>query len=148
VARRGDDPAAAPIDDPDVKAFFDSRPAPLRDALLGLRGLILAAAAETPGVGPLVETLKWGEPAYLPRTPRTGTTVRINAVKGALDRYAAFFHCQTTLVESFRLLYPDQFRFDGNRAVILSLGEKVPEAAFRHCVALALTYHRSGGDRR
>jgi hypothetical protein len=147
VARRGDDPAAAPIDDPDVKAFFDCRPAPLRDALLGLRGLILAAAAETPGVGPLVETLKWGEPAYRPRRPRTGTTVRINAVKGSTDLYAAYFHCQTTLVESFRLLYSDQFRFDGNRALILSLGEKVPEAAFQRCVAMALTYHLSGAHR-
>jgi hypothetical protein len=47
-------------------------------------------------------------------------------------------------VESFRLLYPDQFRFEGNRALTLSLGEAVPEAAFRHCVALALTYHLVG----
>ncbi|EJL30693.1 hypothetical protein PMI01_03085 [Caulobacter sp. AP07] len=141
---RREDELAAPIDVPEVRAFFDSRPPPLRDALLGLRGLILATAAQTPGVGVLVETLKWGEPAYRPKAPRTGTTVRINAVKGSPDRYAAYFHCQTTLVESFRLLYPDQFRFEGARALILSLGEPVPEAAFRHCVALALTYNLAG----
>lgn len=143
MGRREDDLAAAWIDAPEVRAFFDGRPQPLRDALLELRRLILTTAAETPGVGPLVETLKWGEPAYRPKAPRTGTTVRINAVKGAPDQYAAYFHCQTTLVESFRLLYPDQFRFEGDRALILPLGATVPEAAFRHCVALALTYHLS-----
>ena len=113
----------------------------MRDALLRLRGLIFAAAVESPSVGPLIETLKWGDPAYLPRTPRTGTTVRINAVKGVKAQYAALFHCQTTLVESFRLLYADTLSFSGNRAILLDLDQPTPEAALKHCIALALTYH-------
>lgn len=76
------------ISDPDVKAVFDAIPSRLRAPLLKLRGHILATAAQTPGVGDLTETLKWNEPAYLPRTPRTGTTIRINAVKGGGDQYA------------------------------------------------------------
>jgi hypothetical protein len=127
--------------DPAVRAVFDAHPAPLRRALLALRQLILKTAAQTSGVGSLIETLKWGEPAYLPAKPRVGTTIRINTVKGSADRYAAYFHCQTTLVPSFRRLYRDEFRFEGNRAIVFSLHDEVPQDAFRHCVAMALTYH-------
>ena len=127
--------------EPAVKAAFDRHPAPLRDALLEVRGLILATARNTPRVGPIVETLKWGEPAYLPRAPRVGTTVRLDAVKGSKNDYAVLFHCQTTLVESFRVLYPDVFRFEGRRAIVLTVGEPLPEAPFSHCIARALTYH-------
>jgi hypothetical protein len=73
-----------------------------------------------------VETLKWGEPAYLPKKARVGTTVRINAVKGSADRYGAYFHCQTTLLESFRHLYPDAFTYEGSRAILFRLGEAYP----------------------
>ena len=73
-------------DDPAVRAVFDAQPPALRAALLDLRGLVLAAAAGSGRVGELIETLKWGEPAYLPRKAKVGTTVRINAVKGSADR--------------------------------------------------------------
>jgi hypothetical protein len=130
-----------PFADCAVAAAFDAHPEPVREALLRLRQHILAAAAQNPGIGDLVETLKWGEPAYLPKMPRIGTTVRINGVKGSRDRYAAYFHCQTTLIRSFKELYGSEFSFEGNRAIVFSLRDEVPEEAFRHCVALALTYH-------
>lgn len=124
-----------------VRAVFDAQPPAQRDALLALRRMILetAAAAE---VGDLVETLKWGDPAYLPKRPRIGTTVRINALKGSPDGYALYVHCQTTLMDQYRLLYPDTFAFDGQRALLFSACEPVPEEPLRHCIALALTYHR------
>ncbi|MGI9414318.1 MAG: hypothetical protein ACR2PM_11650 [Hyphomicrobiales bacterium] len=53
------------IQDPDVRAVFDSYPKQTRDRLLALRGLILDTAARTEGVGALEETLKWGQPSYL-----------------------------------------------------------------------------------
>lgn len=127
---------------PQVGAVFDALPGHQRDALLNLRRLILDAAAEA-GVGDLVETLKWGEPAYRPARPRTGTTVRINALKGSVDGYALYVHCQTSLMDQYRLLYPDDFTFDGQRALLFSTERPVPEAALKHCIALALTYHRS-----
>lgn len=132
-----------PFGDPAVKAVFDAYPAPLRAPLLKLRALILAAAAESDGVGEVVETLKWGEPAYLPAKARVGTTVRINALKGTRDKYAMFVNCQTTLIDTFRQRYGDQLAFEGTRAVVFKVGEKLPEKAVKHCVALALTYHRS-----
>ena len=128
-------------DDPAVRAVFEAQPEALRDALLDLRGHILEAAAGSGRVGELVETLKWGEPAYLPKKARVGTTVRINAVKGSADRYGAYFHCQTTLLESFRHLYPDAFSYEGSRAIRFTVGEAYPVEALRHCLTLALTYH-------
>jgi len=130
-----------PFRDRKVRAVFDAYPPRLRAPLLKLRELILRVAAETEGVGKLVETLKWGEPAYLPAKGGVGTTVRINALKGSTDRYAVFVNCQTTLIATFRELYPGLFAFEGNRAVVFKVGDRLPVAALKHCVALALTYH-------
>ena len=53
-----------------------------------------------------------------------------------------FVHCQTTLVSTYREIYPDTFRFDGNRALLFSADLALPEEPLKHCIALALTYHR------
>lgn len=126
-------------------AVFDAYPPAVRAALLDLRRLILETADEQLGDGALVETLKWKQPAYLPARPRVGTTVRIDALKGSTDGYALYVHCQSSLMEQFRLLYPGQFRTEGERALVFATGSPPPEAPLRHCIALALTYHRRSG---
>ncbi|CAN7618537.1 DUF1801 domain-containing protein [Bradyrhizobium sp. LjRoot220] len=123
-----------------VEAVFDAYPKPVRTKLLALRRLIFDTAKATEGVGALEETLKWGQPSYLTPQTRSGSTIRIDQVKLEPGQYAVYFHCQTNLVEAFRELYPE-LRYEGNRAILLSADDKVPEAALRHCVALALTYH-------
>jgi hypothetical protein len=128
--------------DPEIAAVFDAYPREQREALLALRSLILRAAADAE-VGELVESLKWGQPAYRPAKARVGTTVRIDAVKGSRDRYALYVHCQTTLMDSYKLLYPEAFAFEGDRALIFSTEAEVPQTALKHCIALALTYHRA-----
>lgn len=125
---------------PEVRAVFDALPPGQRDALLVLRQMILDTAGSA-GVE-LVETLKWGDPAYLPKRPRVGTTVRINDLKGSTDRYALYVPCQTTLLDQYRLLYPETFAFEGQRALLFSTREPIPDEPLRHCIALALTYHR------
>jgi len=130
-----------PIENPSVRAVFDAYPAKLRADLLELRQLIFDTARETGGVGALVETLKWGQPAYLPSKPKTGSTIRIDALESAEPRYAILFHCQTTLVSSMRELYPNLFVFEGNRALVFAHGKKLPRDALGHCIAMALTYH-------
>src|SRR6266436_85693 len=67
-------------------------------------------------------------------------TERIDQVKSAANQYAVYFHCQTDLVSTFRELYPE-LNYDGNRSILLDAADALPEAALRHCVALALTYH-------
>ena len=68
---------AAPPAPANVQAVLDALPAAPRAYLGKLRALILATAAKTPGVGPLTETLKWGEPAYLTNATKSGTTIRL-----------------------------------------------------------------------
>jgi len=133
--------AQQPFDDARVKAVFDTYPAEARRDLLHLRALIFETASELKQVGRLIETLKWGQPAYLPAKPRIGSTIRIDTLGDRQEGYAIYFHCQTTLVATFRQLYPELLEFEGNRAVLLSRGEKAPHDALKHCIGLALTYH-------
>jgi hypothetical protein len=134
--------------DPAVAAVFDAYPKRTKAKLLALRKLILETAAGTPGVGALDETLKWGQPSYLTNQTRSGSTIRIDRVKPApgddRERYALYVHCQTTLVSTFRALYRDALTFGGNRSILMDADAPLPKEALRHCIALALTYHRSG----
>lgn len=131
---------SAPVfSNPAVEAVFRAYPPALRDRLLDLRALILETAT-----GPLSESLKWGQPAYRPVGTKAGTTVRIDALKGSTDGYALYFHCQTTLVPSFRDLYSDTLRFEGDRAILLSLAETPPREALAFCIGQALTYRGRG----
>ena len=116
--------------------------------MLALRRLIFDTARATKGVGALQETLKWGQPSYLTAETKSGSTIRIDQVKSAANRYALYFHCQTDLVATFRELYPSELSYGGNRSILLDAGQQLPQTALRHCVALALTYHlnkRKGG---
>lgn len=131
------------ITSPGVAAVFASYDATVRTELLELRQLILARAEETVGVGPITETLKWGQPSYLTSESRSGSTIRIAPTRPGSDHdYAMFFICHTNLVESFKDLFGDAFAYDGNRALLFSVGAQRPEDELRACIAMALTYHR------
>src|ERR1700737_423893 len=131
----------ANFSNPAVDAVFNAYPGPIRAKLLALRRLIFDTAKATNGVGALEETLKWGQPSYLTPETKSGSTIRIDRVKSAANRYAVYFHCQTDLVETFRELYPTELSYGGNRSILLNAEDELPEPALRHCVALALTYH-------
>ncbi|MGI9487155.1 MAG: DUF1801 domain-containing protein [Geminicoccaceae bacterium] len=105
-----------------------------------LRDLILEVAASTPGVGPLEETLKWGQPSFLTSVSKSGTTIRIDQLSKTDDRPALFVSCQTDLIATFKEIYPESFSFQGRRAIILNADGRWPEEELRHCIALALTY--------
>ncbi len=129
-----------PFHSPAVKAKFDAYPAPARRDLLALRELVFAVARLTPGVGNIEETLKWGEPAYLTKNG-AGSTVRMDWKPKAPGEVALYFNCQTSLVENFRAMFPKDFGFVGNRALVWPVGDKPPKDALRFCLAAALTYH-------
>ncbi len=128
---------------PNVAQVFASYPDGLKQKLMHLRQLIFLTAKNTPGVGELTETLKWGQPSYLTLASKSGSTIRLDCSKTSQQEYMLFFHCQTSLVETFRELYPDDFRYQGNRGLIFTVGEKVPRSALEDCIAMALTYHLS-----
>ena len=130
--------------DATVAAVLDAYPAPLRARLMRLRTLIHETAATTEGVGPLEETLKWGEVSYLTTESGSGTTVRIGRDKRS-GRPTIYVNCQTDLLSRYRTLYPEAFDYDGDRGVLV--GDAPDEAALKHVIALALTYH-AGKKRR
>ncbi len=130
------------IENPDVAAVFERYPKSVRKRLMHLRRLILATASETGGVGKLEETLKWGEPSYVTTESKSGSTVRLGWKKSNPHQYALHFHCSTTLVETFREIYRDSLAFEGNRSIVFDEQDEVPESELKHCIALALTYHR------
>ena len=125
----------------DVAAVYASYPAAQRRRVLALRELILDVAAKTAGVGPLEESLKWGEPAFVTAQSKSGSTVRIAWEKSQPTQCAMYFNCQTTLVDSFKTMFPKAFRFEGNRALVFDEHDEVPVEALRICVGMALTYH-------
>ncbi len=130
-----------PFADAAVAEVFAGYPSHVKDRLLALRELIFETAASTAGVGELEETLKWGEPAYVTSASKSGSTIRIDWKESAPDRYCMYFHCRTTLVERFRILFSNVLEFEGNRAIVLPVGDGVPEQALKQCIAAALTYH-------
>jgi hypothetical protein len=128
------------FEDERVAAIFEAYPPPVRKTLLAVRELILDTAATTDGVGKLEETLKWGQPSYLTSETKSGSTVRIDGIKGDDTRCAVYFTCHTNLVERFRELYGDTLRCEDNRAIKLDVNKPLPMVELGHCVAMALTY--------
>jgi hypothetical protein len=126
---------------PAIDALLGTYQKPVRIKLLALRRLIFDTAKTTEGVGRLEETLKWGQPSYLTPETKSGSTIRIDQVKSTASQYAVYFHCQTDLVATFRDFYPWTFRYGGNRCILFDITDEIDEAALRHCLALALTYH-------
>jgi len=103
-----------------------------------LKALIHRVAAATQEIGPLQESLKWGEQSFTPAKRNVGSSVRIaERNNGGL---ALMFICHTNLVDEFRDLYPDALTYEGNRAILLAADAVPDRQALEHCIALALTY--------
>lgn len=123
---------------PEVELVFNNYPASVKKKILNLRRLIIEAASETEDVTHLEETLKWGEPSYL---AKKGSTIRIDWKEKKADHYAIYFKCTSKLVPTFKMLYGDIFKYEGNRAIIFKMNDKIPEAELKKCISAALTYH-------
>ena len=133
----------SPDDSPpaEVLARFETLAPPVRTACLDLRDLALGVAAAQPEIGPLTETLKWGEPAYLTEASGAGSTLRIWQTRGD-ERPALFVNCKTKLVARFQEEYPGAFDYVDDRAVILRSDVSEVAEEVKHCMALTFTYHR------
>jgi hypothetical protein len=83
----------------DVAAAFTAFSERVRARLLQVRDHIFETAADIEGVGPLTETLKWGEPAYLTEATGSGSTIRLGWFRSSERECAVLFNCRTTLVE-------------------------------------------------
>ncbi len=122
----------------DVRAAFEAMPAPLRARFAELRNRIYRVSEENVRIGPLEETLKWGEPAYRPCSG-AGSTVRLAVPRDAPDHCGVFFICSTGLVDSFRAEFPELSCL-GNRAILVDPRAPVPEV-LDTCLFRAMSYH-------
>lgn len=123
---------------PKVAEVFDKYPEGYQEKLNTLRQLIIETAEEI-GLSDLEETLKWGEPSYL---AKKGSTIRIDWKKKKPEQYAIYFKCTSKLVETFRTVYGETFNYENNRALLFTLEDKVPEKELKHCISMALQYHK------
>lgn len=123
-----------------IDSALKAYPAGIRKRILALRKLILSTAASIESVGTIEETLKWGEPAYLTTESKSGSTIRLGWKASSPKQYAMYLNCRTTLVDTYRTLYPE-LKYDGNRAVLFDTDDDLPTDSVTHCIEMALTYH-------
>jgi len=124
---------------PDVATVFDKYPDWARKKVNNLRRLIIETAKETESVTRLEETLKWGEPSYL---TKHGSTIRIDWKEKTPDQYALYFKCTSKLIPTFKTVYQDTFKYEGDRAIVFHKNDEVPEKELKRCIAAGLTYHK------
>lgn len=124
--------------DPKVNEVFANYPDFVRDKLQHLRELVIETAEETEGVTVLEETLKWGEPSFL---TKNGSTLRMDWKEKTPDQYAMYFQCTSRLVDTFRLVFDHKFQYEGKRAIVFQLNQKIPEMELKECIKASLIYH-------
>jgi hypothetical protein len=124
---------------PEVEVVFANYPAAVREKLLGLRDLIVETARELEGVSTLEETLKWGEPSYI---TKYGSTLRMDWKAKTPNQYAMYFKCTSRLVETFRTVFKNDFNFEGNRAIVFSMTDRIPKKELKECIKATLSYHK------
>lgn len=103
-----------------------------------LRSLIIQTARDIDGLTEIKETLKWGEPSFI--TP-IGSTLRMDWKSKTPNQYALYFQCSSRLVVTFKSIFGNQLKFEGNRAIILSIGTEIPEEILVDCIKATLMYH-------
>lgn len=112
-----------------------------RRVLLALRNLILQTAAEDERIGPLTETLKWGEPAFLTEETKSGSTLRLG--RSSLSKTPALFvNCSTPLLAHLQEI--DQggvLEYHGLRDIAVPEITSRNRSMIQTCIRRTLTYH-------
>lgn len=125
---------------PEVGQVFAKYQTQTKQALLTIRQWIFEISESSKDIGKIEECLKWGEPSYVSHAPKSGTSLRLSQLKTNPNEYGLYVHCQTTLIEEFRMVYPD-FKYDKNRGVIFDSSQPIQTDAVKQFIYLALTYH-------
>jgi hypothetical protein len=124
---------------PEVNEVFENYPDFVRDKMQKLRELVVETAEETAGVSDLEETLKWGEPSFV---SKYGSTLRMDWKEKTPNQYAMYFQCTSRLVDTFRLVFDNIFQYEGNRAIVFQLNQKIPIDELKECIRASLIYHK------
>jgi len=52
------------------------------------------------------------------------------------------FSVQPGLVNTFKMVFDKTFQYEGNRAIVFQLNQKIPVAELKQCIKATLTYHK------
>lgn len=124
---------------PDIPKLFKAFPDSARASAAILRALIMDTAENTSDVHSIEETIKWGAPSYL--SP-IGSPIRISWSPRQPAIIGLFFICTTSLVGTFKVIYPDDFIYDKSRAILFPLNTRIHKQKTKHCIELALRYKK------
>jgi hypothetical protein len=122
-----------------VAAVYNGFEELARTALMALREIVYDVGRADARVGQIEEMLKWGQPAYLTKGPKSGTTLRLWAPK--VGGYGIYVPCSTTLVAGFREDFGTAFRYDGTRGLVFGAGAGFDAEAMRLFIHRAMVYH-------
>lgn len=125
--------------DPKVETVFANYPDFVQDKMRYLRELVIETAEEMGDLAVLEETLKWGEPSFV---TKNGSTLRMDWKEKTPDQYAMYFQCTSRLVDTFRLVFDHKFHYEGKRAIVFQLNQKIPKLELKECIKASLRYHK------
>lgn len=123
---------------PEIAAVFAAQPPLVAQGMARLRNLIIDTGASDPRIGPLTESLKWGQPAFRPRAANTGTTLRVAPHKSAT--FAFYAPCSTTVIANHAQRFAGADRIDGSRAILFDHPDQIDADRLRLTILHGLTY--------
>lgn len=126
------------ISDEKAVAVFQNYDLVIQEKLNEIRTLIIEAAEELE-LPTLEETTKWGEPSYI---AKKGSTIRVDWKAKSPKQYQVYFKCTSRLVDTFKAVYGDLFRYEKSRAIIFQLDDQIPVEELKSCLKMALQYHK------
>lgn len=125
--------------DKKVDTIFNNYPNFVKDKMLFLRNLVLETAKETEEIHQIEETLKWGEPSFI---TKQGSTLRMDWKPKLPNQYAMYFSCSSRLIDTFKMVFPNTFHYEGKRAIVFQLDEEIAIEELKQCIQAALMYHK------
>ena len=125
--------------DPQFEEAMSNYPSSVKGKMENLRQLVHDVAQSTSEIHHLHETVKWGEPSF---KTKHGTTLRMDWKEKSPEQYALYVQCTTKLIDTFRLVYPNVFNYEGTRAIVFNVTDELPIHELKECMKATLLYHK------
>ena len=93
----------------------------------------------------IAPTVKTVIESYPDRAQDYALSLRQLILKTAANDARIFVNCKTTLIQSFKDLFPEALNFEGTRAIWLDLNKPLPPDILSICIGKTLTYHLDKG---
>ncbi len=123
-----------------IVEIYDSYPNDIKHYLLKFRQIIYEVSQNSDEIGEIEESVKWGQPSYRPMN-KSGTTIRLGWSAKKPNVYSIFVPCQTTIIRDFKVLYPNELNYIGNREICFDKHKDIKLKVITEFINQALTYY-------